>query len=85
MGNYIKKTIHQMEMDSHQRAHEESLIVHEINDEFIQVENFVKNTKYYVKKEDGYIIDCDCPHHTYRNVICKHMVIAAEETNTRLL
>jgi len=77
--------LHQMEMDSYHRAHEEPLIVHEINDRFIQVENFAKDTKYYVRREDNYIVDFDCPHRVYRNVICKHMVIATEETNTQLL
>ena len=85
MGTYIRKTIHQMEMDSFQRAHEEPLIVHEINDRFIEVENFAKDTKYFVKKEGNYIADCDCPHHVYRGVICKHMVAASEETNIPLL
>lgn len=69
---YIKKTMQQMENESYQRAHEEILIVHEINDMYIEVENFVKNTRYIVRQEGGYITDCTCPHHFYRGAICKH-------------
>lgn len=83
--SYVYKTIHQMEMDSYKRAHDEPLMVEEINDNYIRVENFAKNTKYIVRRDGDYIIDCDCPHHIHRGVICKHMVIAAEETNTQLL
>ena len=74
-----------MEIESYQRAHEEILIVHEINDQYIEVENFIKNTHYFVKREDGYITDCTCPYHTFRNIICKHQVAVSENTGIPIL
>lgn len=83
--SYIKKTIYQMEMDSLHRAHAEPFMVLELNDKYIEVCNLAKDTRYLITKDDGYIIDCDCPHRFYRHVNCKHMIIASEEMNIPLL
>lgn len=78
MGQYIKKTFSQMVVDSYQRAQCQDLRVEEISDDKCLVVNVDNNTMYNVWMDADYVTFCDCPHHTYRNVPCKHMFTAAD-------
>lgn len=85
MGAYVKKTIHQMELDSFTRAMQERILVEPINDDEFIVTNVDHMSVYKVRQENDHITDCDCPHHFYRGVICKHMVAVSKETGIDLL
>lgn len=71
---YIKKTIVEMELDSIERASIENLSCEYIEENHYFIHNLDKNTCYEVYKDDNGEYHCNCPHHIYRNVICKHIV-----------
>lgn len=77
MSNYIKKTYAQMVVDSYHRAQDQDLRIEEIDDDHCLVVNVLERTVYNVGMSDVRIDDCDCPHHVYRGVPCKHMFAAA--------
>lgn len=79
--HYIKKTIAQMEDDSYQRALSEHFEIDKINNEEFNIYNLDNRTGYIVSLLDDLIIDCTCPHHRYRNVVCKHQIAVASEYN----
>lgn len=74
---YVKKTYAQMVVDSYHRSKEQDLRVEEIDDSRCMVVNIEEGTLYNVLMSDYSIDDCDCPHHIYRGVPCKHMFAAA--------
>ena len=40
-------------------------------------------SRYEVPYDGGIVSSCTCPHYTYRDVICKHMVAVAIELEDR--
>lgn len=77
MSKYIKKTYSQMVIDSYNRSMEEDLRIEEIDETHCMVINIVEGTLYNILMSDYSIDDCDCQHHVYRGVPCKHMFTAA--------
>ena len=78
---YVKKTYSDMVADSINRAKEQNLRIEEISEDKCLVVNIEKRTIYTVWMDTDYVKYCDCLHHTYRKVPCKHLVIAAEYFN----
>lgn len=81
----MAKSIAEMEMDSYDRAYCESLYIEETTDGDYIVSNLDHNTSYIVSTEGEFVISCDCPHHIYRQVNCKHMTKVAIETGKQLI
>lgn len=79
MAKYIKKTYNEMECDSLERAETQNLYVEQVTDEECLVHNLDKGTVYNVRIEHDIVSDCDCPHHIYRLVNCKHMYSVSNE------
>jgi hypothetical protein len=77
---YVRKTYQEMVNLAFVRAEDEDFEVEEISDTELFVRNLDKNTIYSVSLDGDYVVDCDCPHHTYRGVLCKHMVAVSNVT-----
>lgn len=77
---YIRKSFADMEEDAFIRARQEDLIVDIVDDTECIVTNIDHRTNYRVLMDEYSVIACECPHHVYRRVLCKHMVSAAWHT-----
>lgn len=75
--SYVKKTHSQMIADSFIRAEVENFEIEVIYDTEVIIRNIDKNTIYKLFIEGDYIINCDCPHHIFRGIICKHIIFVS--------
>ncbi len=78
-NGYVRKTESQMIIDSFNRSQVEQLFVEKVNAEEFLVTNLDHMSMYKVDVQSGHVCNCDCPHHFYRGVICKHMVKVSNE------
>jgi hypothetical protein len=74
-----------MVMDSYQRAEDEYLIVDQTGEEEYEVTNVGHCTMYHVTLVNDCVVSCDCPHHIYRGVPCKHIIKVAMITGKKVL
>lgn len=84
MEEYIGKTRLEMQSDSLERAKEQYIEVQKIEDDLYMAHNLTKGTQYAIEVIDGKIISCECPHHFYRNVICKHIYATKLQYNIEI-
>lgn len=87
--SYVKKTKYQMQLDSFDRALEQDIKAINLSEigrssKQIIVQNYDHNTVYEIIIKDNEIISCNCPHHFYRNVICKHMVAVMMQSHIKI-
>ncbi len=75
---YTRKSKYQMYIDSFDRAAEQNISTEKISNELFIVYNHDHNSNYIVNVENGEIMSCECPHHFYRGVVCKHMVVVMQ-------
>lgn len=75
----MAKTVEQMVCDSYDRARYEDFIIEQIDEDVYTVYNCKHRSEYIVESMGDYVMKCDCPHHKYRGVICKHQVAVAME------
>lgn len=78
---YVRKTPEEMEMDSYNRAYSGLFQIEKESDEEYIVHNLEKGTSYIVTVDGDLVTDCECPHHFYRGVLCKHMIAVSLETS----
>lgn len=83
--SYIKKTIEQMERDSIERSEFENLEVEQLDEETFVVYNLDKDTQYNVLLSINGQYECSCPHHTYRQINCKHIMKALKYYNSEVI
>jgi hypothetical protein len=78
--------------ESIERAENEKFIIYNCGgvQENKQIKQYViinddNQNAYNVTVEGSKVIKCDCPHHTYRNSVCKHMIKIAMEKNLEIV
>jgi hypothetical protein len=80
----MHKTEAQMVRDAYNRSDREDHSVMKLNDQEYLVKNYTNNSSYIVEVDDNFIYNCSCPHHVYREVICKHMISVYYKTNKQI-
>lgn len=74
---YVRMTKNEMESLGYERATIQDLRVKKISDNNYEVYNAEKGIIYNIEVKDEYVHNCNCPHHCYRRVVCKHMFVVA--------